>query len=102
MCGIIGILGKDDVAERLVDGLRRLEYRGYDSAGVCTINDGRLDRRRADGILNNLSAKIVRAQLAGTTRSRPPRRANHAAPSGDNDNSQHLSPTPLANNATHK
>ena len=47
MCGIIGILGVDDVAERLVEGLRRLEYRGYDSAGICTVHDGDFDRRRA-------------------------------------------------------
>ena len=47
MCGIIGIIGKDQVAERLVDGLKRLEYRGYDSAGVATIDHGRLGRRRA-------------------------------------------------------
>ena len=54
MCGIIGIIGKDQVAERLVDGLKRLEYRGYDSAGVATVHDGRIDRRRAEGKLNNL------------------------------------------------
>src|SRR3546814_14905962 len=49
MCGIIGILGKDEVTDRLVEGLRRLEYRGYDSAGVPTIVDGHLERRRAAG-----------------------------------------------------
>ena len=48
MCGIIGIIGRDDVAERLVDGLKRLEYRGYDSAGVATIHDGAIERRRAE------------------------------------------------------
>ena len=47
MCGIVGILGKQAVAADLVDALRRLEYRGYDSAGVATVEDGRLDRRRA-------------------------------------------------------
>ena len=47
MCGIIGIVGNTDVAERLVDGLRRMEYRGYDSAGVCTVHQGALVRRRA-------------------------------------------------------
>jgi len=51
MCGIIGIIGKDDVAERLVEGLRRLEYRGYDSAGVATVHDGEIDRRRAEASL---------------------------------------------------
>ena len=49
MCGIIGIVGKQDVADRLVDGLKRMEYRGYDSAGVCTLFDGQLVRRRAEG-----------------------------------------------------
>ena len=48
MCGIIGIVGKEEVAERLVDGLRRMEYRGYDSAGVCTLHNGQLIRRRAE------------------------------------------------------
>ncbi len=46
MCGIIGIVGKDQVADRLVEGLRRMEYRGYDSAGVCTVEAGELIRRR--------------------------------------------------------
>ncbi|HEX8525408.1 MAG TPA: glutamine--fructose-6-phosphate aminotransferase, partial [Allosphingosinicella sp.] len=61
MCGIIGILGREEVADRLMQGLRRLEYRGYDSAGVCTILDGRLDRRRAEGKLDNL-AKVLAEQ----------------------------------------
>src|SRR3546814_1180149 len=84
MCGIIGILGKDDVAERLVDGLRRLEYRGYDSAGVCTIHDGRLDRRRAEGKLNNLAAKLVREPLAGTIGIAHTSWATHGATTEDN------------------
>ena len=56
MCGIIGIVGKEEVADRLVDGLKRMEYRGYDSAGVCTVRDGSLVRRRAKGKLANLVA----------------------------------------------
>jgi glucosamine--fructose-6-phosphate aminotransferase (isomerizing) len=67
MCGIIGIIGKDQVAERLVDGLKRLEYRGYDSAGVATVHDGRIDRRRAEGKLNNLVKELAASPLAGTT-----------------------------------
>ena len=55
MCGIIGIVGASDVSERLLDGLRRLEYRGYDSAGIATIHDGHFDRRRAEGKLGNLA-----------------------------------------------
>ncbi|HHY03463.1 MAG TPA: glutamine--fructose-6-phosphate aminotransferase, partial [Paracoccus sp.] len=66
MCGIIGILGKNQVAPQLVDGLRRLEYRGYDSAGVATIDgEGRLDRRRAVGKLVNLSDLLVHQPLEG-------------------------------------
>src|SRR3546814_12783852 len=86
MCGIIGILGTDDVAERLVDGLRSLEYRGYDSAGVCTIHDGRLDRSRAEGKLNNLAAKLVREPLAGTIGIAHTRWATHGAPTEDTAN----------------
>ena len=63
MCGIIGIIGRDDVAERLVDGLKRLEYRGYDSAGVATIHDGAIERRRAEGKLNNLVKELVACLL---------------------------------------
>src|SRR5205814_10558021 len=55
MCGIVGIVGKSDVAQRLFDGLKRLEYRGYDSAGICTIEGGQLERRRAEGKLDNLA-----------------------------------------------
>ena len=59
MCGIIGIVGNEPVADRLVDGLRRMEYRGYDSAGVCTLDDGALIRRRAEGF-GNLVAYVDR------------------------------------------
>ena len=54
MCGIIGIVGNQPVAQRLVDGLRRMEYRGYDSAGICTLDESSLIRRRAEGKLLNL------------------------------------------------
>ncbi len=54
MCGIVGILGRAPVAEQLVDSLKRLEYRGYDSAGVATLEGDHLARRRAEGKLNNL------------------------------------------------
>ncbi len=67
MCGIIGIVGKDAVAERLVDGLRRMEYRGYDSAGVCTVDGGQLIRRRAPGKLVNLVHELARDPAPGTT-----------------------------------
>src|SRR6202040_47663 len=66
MCGIVGILGREPVAGSLVDALKRLEYRGYDSAGVATLEGGRLARRRAEGKLRNLEAKLAREPLAGT------------------------------------
>src|SRR6201998_2304106 len=66
MCGIIGILGRAPVADQMVDALKRLEYRGYDSAGVATLEDGRLTRRRAEGKLKNLEQRLARAPLAGT------------------------------------
>jgi len=65
MCGIIGILGDHEVAPQLVEALRRLEYRGYDSAGIATVNNGRLERRRAVGKLVNLSDLLVHQPLAG-------------------------------------
>ena len=84
MCGIIGIIGKDQVAERLVDGLKRLEYRGYDSAGVATVHDGRIDRRRAEGKLNNLVKELGQSPLAGTTGIAHTRWATHGAPTTSN------------------
>ena len=66
MCGIIGILGCAPVADQMVDALKRLEYRGYDSAGVATLEDGHLTRRRAEGKLKNLEQRLARSPLAGT------------------------------------
>ena len=65
MCGIIGVIGSQNVTQQVVDGLRRLEYRGYDSAGVATVHEGKLDRRRAEGKLNQLEAVLVDAPLEG-------------------------------------
>src|SRR3546814_14226884 len=84
MCGIIGIIGKGDVAERLVEGLKRLEYRGYDSAGVATVHDGRIDRRRAEGKLANLVKELEAAPLPGTTGIAHTRWATHGAPTTSN------------------
>ena len=58
MCGIIGIIGQEPAAPQLIDALKRLEYRGYDSAGVATLEDGKLTRRRAEGKLKNLEARL--------------------------------------------
>ena len=74
MCGIVGILGQSDVARELLDGLKRLEYRGYDSAGICTVVDGQFQRSRAEGKLKNLTAKIDAEPLSGRSlglRTRP-------------------------------
>jgi glucosamine--fructose-6-phosphate aminotransferase (isomerizing) len=84
MCGIIGIVGKDQVADRLVDGLRRMEYRGYDSAGVCTVEGGQLIRRRAEGKLNNLVVELARNPAPGTIGIAHTRWATHGAPTTNN------------------
>ena len=84
MCGIIGIVGKDQVAERLVDGLRRMEYRGYDSAGVCTVHDSELIRRRAPGKLVNLVRELAAHPAPGTTGIAHTRWATHGAPTAAN------------------
>ncbi len=84
MCGIIGIVGKTPVAERLVDSLRRLEYRGYDSAGVAAVDGGRLDRRRAAGKIRALEERLREEPLAGNTGIGHTRWATHGAPSERN------------------
>jgi glucosamine--fructose-6-phosphate aminotransferase (isomerizing) len=84
MCGIIGIVGKEQVADRLVDGLRRMEYRGYDSAGVCTADNGQLIRRRAPGKLIALVRELARDPAPGTTGIAHTRWATHGAPTAAN------------------
>jgi glucosamine--fructose-6-phosphate aminotransferase (isomerizing) len=80
MCGIVGIIGREPVADRLLQGLRRLEYRGYDSAGICTIVDGKLERRRAEGKLDNLARELAGHPLSGTVGIAHTRWATHGAP----------------------
>jgi glucosamine--fructose-6-phosphate aminotransferase (isomerizing) len=80
MCGIVGILGKDAVAPQLVDALKRLEYRGYDSAGVATLESGRLERRRAEGKLRNLELRLSQAPLSGAIGIGHTRWATHGRP----------------------
>lgn len=84
MCGIIGIVGKAPVAERLVDGLKRMEYRGYDSAGICTLHEGQLVRRRAEGKLANLVFELERNPAAGHVGIAHTRWATHGAPTAHN------------------
>ncbi|MGX1257356.1 glutamine--fructose-6-phosphate transaminase (isomerizing) [Sinorhizobium fredii] len=84
MCGIVGIVGQQPVSERLVDALKRLEYRGYDSAGVATIDGGALDRRRAEGKLVNLEARLKMEPLAGSIGIAHTRWATHGAPTERN------------------
>src|SRR5215813_13858133 len=84
MCGIIGILGKAPVAPLLLDGVKRLEYRGYDSAGIATLVNGHIDRRRAEGKLANLAALLDRTPLDGTVGIGHTRWATHGRPSETN------------------
>jgi len=66
MCGIVGIIGNRQAAPLLLDGLRRLEYRGYDSAGIATLVNGKIDTRRAKGKLDSLAARLHEQPLSGT------------------------------------
>ena len=84
MCGIVGIIGNEPVAGRLVDALRRLEYRGYDSAGIATIHDKKLARCRAKGKLNALEERLAEAPLAGSIGIGHTRWATHGKPTEDN------------------
>jgi glucosamine--fructose-6-phosphate aminotransferase (isomerizing) len=84
MCGIIGIVGREPVAERLVDGLRRMEYRGYDSAGVCTLQAGQMIRRRAQGKLVNLERELAANPAPGEVGIAHTRWATHGAPTAHN------------------
>lgn len=91
MCGIVGILGTKPVALDLVDALRRLEYRGYDSAGIATVENGHLARRRAEGKLRNLESRLVGEPLNGHTGIGHTRWATHGRPTERNAH-PHMSP----------
>src|SRR5437868_2315729 len=84
MCGIVGILGREPVAPALLDALKRLEYRGYDSAGVATLENGQLARRRAEGKLRQLEARLAREPLGGTIGIGHTRWATHGKPTENN------------------
>src|SRR5271169_470635 len=84
MCGIIGIVGQEAAAPQLIDALKRLEYRGYDSAGVATLEHGVLTRRRAQGKLKNLEARLASEPLLGTIGIGHTRWATHGRPTENN------------------
>ena len=84
MCGIIGVVGRKDAVPLIMDGLRRLEYRGYDSAGIATLVDGRIERRRAKGKLSNLDVRLAAEPLEGTVGIGHTRWATHGGPTESN------------------
>jgi glucosamine--fructose-6-phosphate aminotransferase (isomerizing) len=84
MCGIVGILGREPVAAHLVDALKRLEYRGYDSAGIATLDHGKLARRRAQGKLSALEGRLAKEPLAGLSGIGHTRWATHGKPTESN------------------
>jgi glucosamine--fructose-6-phosphate aminotransferase (isomerizing) len=84
MCGIVGIIGKEDAAPLIVEALKRLEYRGYDSAGVATLHDGQIDRRRSPGKLRNLGALLASSPLPGVIGIGHTRWATHGAATENN------------------
>jgi glucosamine--fructose-6-phosphate aminotransferase (isomerizing) len=98
MCGIVGILSSHEAAPVLVEALKRLEYRGYDSAGIATVNGGRLDRRRAVGKLVNLSDLLVHEPLAGKSGIGHTRWATHGAPSVRNAHPHQCGPVAVVHN----
>lgn len=98
MCGIVGILGNHEVAPILVDALKRLEYRGYDSAGIATVYNGKLDRRRAVGKLVELSDKLVHDPLAGKIGIGHTRWATHGEPNEKNAHPHVSGPVSVVHN----
>ncbi|WP_417262091.1 glutamine--fructose-6-phosphate transaminase (isomerizing) [Celeribacter sp.] len=98
MCGIVGVLGNHEAAPILVEALKRLEYRGYDSAGIATVSNGKLDRRRAVGKLVNLSDLLVHEPLAGKSGIGHTRWATHGAPSVVNAHPHKAGPVAVVHN----
>jgi glucosamine--fructose-6-phosphate aminotransferase (isomerizing) len=98
MCGIVGIVGRKAVAQRLFDGLKRLEYRGYDSAGICTIQGHEFERRRAEGKLENLARELAAEPLHGDVGIAHTRWATHGAPTVGNAHPHIAGPVALVHN----
>ncbi|MGJ8595480.1 glutamine--fructose-6-phosphate transaminase (isomerizing) [Sulfitobacter sp.] len=98
MCGIVGVLGNHEAAPILVEALKRLEYRGYDSAGIATVNDGTLDRRRAVGKLVNLGDLLVHEPLAGKSGIGHTRWATHGEPNANNAHPHQAGPVAVVHN----
>ncbi len=98
MCGIVGVLGAHEAAPLLVEALKRLEYRGYDSAGIATVNAGKLDRRRAVGKLVNLSDLLVHDPLPGKSGIGHTRWATHGAPNTTNAHPHQSGPVAVVHN----
>ncbi|WP_170568992.1 glutamine--fructose-6-phosphate transaminase (isomerizing) [Ruegeria atlantica] len=98
MCGIVGVLGEHEAAPILVEALKRLEYRGYDSAGIATVNNGALGRRRAVGKLVNLSDLLVHDPLPGKSGIGHTRWATHGAPSVTNAHPHQAGPVAVVHN----
>ena len=98
MCGIVGVLGNHEAAPLLVEALKRLEYRGYDSAGIATVNHGTLDRRRAVGKLVNLGDLLVHEPLAGKSGIGHTRWATHGAPTVTNAHPHQAGPVAVVHN----
>ncbi len=98
MCGIVGVLSQHEAAPLLVEALKRLEYRGYDSAGIATVNDGRLDRRRAVGKLVELSDLLVHDPLPGKSGIGHTRWATHGAPNVTNAHPHQAGPVAVVHN----
>ncbi|WP_373487175.1 glutamine--fructose-6-phosphate transaminase (isomerizing) [Blastomonas sp.] len=98
MCGIVGILARRDVVGDLVDGLKRMEYRGYDSAGVCTVHDGQLVRRRAEGKLRHLVDVLAHDPAPGHVGIAHTRWATHGAPTTSNAHPHATSEVALVHN----
>ena len=98
MCGIVGILGNHEASQILLDALKRLEYRGYDSSGIATINDGVLERRREIGKLVNLADKLVHKPLKGKIGIGHTRWATHGSPTVANAHPQQTGKVAVVHN----